>query len=310
MSIAHHIGFDIGRKSFRLVELRATDGFPVVLRTSVTETPHDFSTPLLHEAPFDQEVATSFVRSVSELLHRRPFFSTTVSITLPVDLPLIATVPVDATLTKEEIREHLHWECRTLSSLDPSVDLSVLPFLLHATDAVITYLVVSLPKPTVQFLKSVFQHLTFTVRAIDMAHFVMERAIRRLQTAPAEAAAHAVLGAFDDMCAIGVFRGPEYRGFRYSRVSYREQYLSRALQLLDDLLGTAHESSVESIHVYGPAANERLFEQLSSLLRIPVLPFRPMEKVSFLAETDAIEARTHAPFAVDTALCAAWGGLG
>ena len=42
MSIAHHIGFDIGRNAFRMVELRATDGFPVVLRTGIAETPRDF----------------------------------------------------------------------------------------------------------------------------------------------------------------------------------------------------------------------------------------------------------------------------
>ena len=82
------------------------------------------------------------------------------------------------------------------------------------------------------------------------------------------------------------------------------------MHLLDDLLAAAGEKSVKAIHVYGPAANERIFDQLGGLLRIPVHPFRPMEKVSFLAETDAIEARGHPPCAIDAALCAAWGAFG
>ena len=305
MAVTHHIGLEIAQNAFKLVEIRTLDGFPAILRADLYETTRNYGSSLLHEIPFDYDLAKSFIHELTDLLQRRMVYSGAVSISLPALVPVIATIPVDAGLTVDEKREHFLWECRTLNALDPDLDLHVMPLLLDSRDGVETHLLVSLPKATLQFLKSTFLHLTFSVHSIDIDHFILERAVRKMHPQATEAAI-AVFGIFEEYCLLGVYHESAYRGFRSTAVSYKENYVKQVLRLLESVLAGEESLQIDQIFLYGQCATKSFQDTLRSVVRVPVTVFNPFSRFSFLTESDASAAVKHPKHTFDVAVCAAW----
>ena len=308
MATDHHIGLEIAEQSLRLVEFRVNDGYPFILRADVLPTEHPFGTALLHTAPFDRDLAKHFVRDVASLVHRHPFLSTRISVVLPSLVPLIVTLPVDTRSTPEEQRGHIVRECRQLTSLDETTEVSVLSFPLGRSDSVEHHLAVSLPQTTVDFLRSVLTHLTFQVHSIDIDHFVIERAAQRSYREQAGLTS-GTLGMFDSACTASIIRGESYFGFRVSRMSYRQQYLAHAVSLLTELLRKRVRASLEALVLFGDDRCDEFHPALEKVLDIPIHRFLPSRQIPFLSNTVAGEAAEHPPHVFTAAASAAWNGL-
>jgi hypothetical protein len=308
MAVDHHIGFEIAERSLRLVELRVSDGFPSILRADEVATSHAFGSSLLHSIPFDRDLAKAFVRDVAALVHRRPFLAQRISIVLPPLVPLIGTFPVDAHLPPDEQRRHLERECRRLTFIDDASDVSVLSFPIERAEAADTHLAVSLPRTTVDFLQSVFSHLTFQVDSIDIEHFVVERASQRIYK-EVEGLTCGTLGLFTAGCTASIARADTYFGFRVAAASWRRQYLAHALSLLTSLLQTRARASLEALVLFGDERCEEFHPSLEQALGIPVHRFLPSRNISFMADTAALDADRLPPHVFTAATAAAWNGL-
>jgi Tfp pilus assembly PilM family ATPase len=308
MAVDHHIGLEIAENGLRLVELRVNDGFPFILRADEITTRHAYGTALLHSTPYDRDLAKEFVRDVATLVHRHPFLSARVSIVLPPLVPLIATIPVDAHLSAAEQRQHIMRECKQLTSLGDNAQVSVLSFPLARADAAVNNLAVSLPQPTVDFLKAVFSHLTFEVHSIDIDHFVIERAAQRLYKEHA-ASTCGMLGLSATACTASITRGDAYFGFRVSHTSYKQQYLAHALSQLSTLLQSRARASLDALMLFGDERCEEYHPVLESVLDIPVHRFLPSRHIAFYSAATAEEAERHPPHVFTAAAAAAWNGL-
>jgi Tfp pilus assembly PilM family ATPase len=308
MAVDHHIGVEIAEQSLRLVELRVTDGLPAILRADELPTRHRFGTALLHDVPFDRDLAKEFVRDIATLVHRHPFLSSRLSVVLPPLVPMIATLPVDANQTHEEQRRYLARECTSLSSLDDAARVSVLSFPLSRTDSTVQHIAVALPQSTVDFLKSVFLHLTFQVHSIDIDHFVVERAAQRFYKEESTGTC-GTLGLCAASCTASITRGKTYFGFRVSRMSWREQYLAHALSMLSALLRTRAKASMDALVLFGDERCDEFHPALEKVLDIPIHRFLPSRLITFHSDTSAAHADTRPLHTFTAAVAAAWNGL-
>lgn len=308
MSVDHHIGLEIAEHSLRLVEMRMSDGFPFILRADECQTEHAFGTALLHSVPFDRDLAKEFVRDVATLVHQHPFVSDRISIVLPPLLPLIVTIPVDAHLSPKEQRSHIAWECRQLTSLDRKTEVSVLSFPLEKLEDSISFLAVSMPQTTVDFLKSVFSHLTFQVHSIDIDHFVIERASQLLYKQLPEKTCGS-LGLFNTSYTASIMRGDAYFGFKLSPATYRQHYLAEALSLLASLLQKRARSSMDSLLLFGDDRCDEFQPALEKVLDISIHRFLPSQHITYYSKATAEEAARHPAHVFTAAASAAWNAL-
>ncbi|MBL0173787.1 MAG: hypothetical protein IPP94_00695 [Ignavibacteria bacterium] len=307
MPLSHHLGLEISDNALRLVEVRINDGFPIVLRCDVAEASHAYGSDLLHRVPFDYELAKAFITDIAGLFHGRTVLSNRISVVLPATVPLLVTLPVDADLSPSERDEHLQWECRTLSGAPDNAEFHLYQQSLgHGKDTEIL-LVAAMPRETVRFLKSAFEHLTFQVSGIEIDHFLYETFIPTLYPQAARAT-FAVLGIAPPRCIASVTGEDGYLGMLRGTITRAGHAELDALTVLHGVLHEHPATVMQAIFLYGPGATEHSAQALSRLLDVPVHAVHPMRAVSFIAGAEAEKARAHTPETFDAALCAAMKG--
>jgi hypothetical protein len=272
MSVSHHIGLEIAERAFRFVEIQRQDRRTTVLRAEILPTIHDYSSTLLFDLPFRQDIARDFIRDLATVFLRHDVYAQDLSIALPSMLPLVATLPTDARLDPAQQNDLLHWDCRSLYGAAPDERLAILTHALHPSGRT---LAVALPEASVDFLNGVCEHLTLGLATIDTDHFVMENAVRRQY--PHEARLRlAVLGLFPDHCSAGMYTDGEYLGFRQTAVTFKRHYAAQAVQLLESIPGAHNAGHPDHVFVYGPAAGDDVLEALDSILPATVTRCVPL----------------------------------
>jgi Tfp pilus assembly PilM family ATPase len=271
MSVSHHIGLEIAGSCFRLVELQRQDHHTVVLRADVYDTGENFASPRMFDLPFDRGLAKTFISDLLNALTASAIYSPAVSLVLPSDLPLVATLPLDVSVAEQERMALLEWECRTLMGFAEGTAMSVLMHPIRRDGVQSSALVVALPQSLVDFLNSVFSHLTFELAAIDIDHFVMENLVR-LQYPKYTADGLAVLGLFASHCSAGIYHGSVYSGFRLGQISYRQQYASQALRLIEDL----STRRLDNVYCFGAGYTTHIGDALGGLLNAHVSRCMPI----------------------------------
>jgi Tfp pilus assembly PilM family ATPase len=308
MALSHHLGIEIGERAIRAVELRSQDGFPTILHAGAVATTEAADPVSFHALPYDRNRAKIFIRDVTSLLHARPSLAQRVSIALDPRIPLIMTVPVDRHLDDASRRTMLEWECRAHLSLRADAPVQTLSVPLRAEGDIELHLVVALPARTVDFLRSVFEHLSYAVRSIDVTHFVVEQAFAHFPQGRSSATL-AVAGLAADRCTVSVVCGKDYLGLRTATHYTREPASRLLLQLLHEVLETDPTRAIAGVHLYGPDATPQLCAELRRVAPVPVETFDPLQAVAFQAEADASRAARERTGTFTAAFCAAWNGL-
>lgn len=274
MDVRHHIGLEIAEHSFRLVEMSTQDRRTTILRADIWETEHDYASHLLHEVPFEKNLARSFIASLSDLINSDAIFSTAVSLVLPVDLPVITTLPIDRGMTEEAKFEQLQWETRTLAGLPEKTQMHILTHRVGQTADAEKILVVALPQSTVDFLVTTFSYLTLDLASIDVDHFILEDWVRHSYGSDTQARI-GVLGLYSRFCSAGVYTAGSYRGFRMRGFDSRRQYLAQTVQAFDELL-RPDALPLDSVYAFGAEAIPGVAETLQGLLDAPVSRIIPL----------------------------------
>lgn len=309
MSIAHHIGLEIAGRSLRLVEMQSKDGFPVILRTEVAKCLHPFGSALFHELPYDANLAKSFITSVSRLLYGRPVYSNSISVVLSHCIPAIAVVPLPSNYTSQESEEELRWQCKTLLGLSPDADVTVLSSEISQTaTSQSRTLAVALSTAGVTFLREMFEHLTLSVTAIGVDHFVIESGVQ-MMFPPTRTGAQGVIGLCDHLIFAGMFEQGAYLEFAAKRISSNEQTATEAIRVLERFLQQHPTKQIQHLYLYGKNATEHVASELRALLHIPVDVFSPLKRFPFASGSDKHDAASLPDHVFNSALCAAWSGV-
>lgn len=275
MPANYNIGLEIGEKCFRLAEIRLAEGSAAILQADEFETEHNFGSSLLHDAPFKEELAKSFLRDLTQFLRRQKLYASTVSVALPAHVPFVATLPVDNRLNGEEQRAQLEWECAQhfRGALPSAMRIFTQP-VRENCDAN-SLLVVAIPAQTIAFLRKVFSLLTLDLRVVDVDHFLVEHAIR----AADERRDFALLGLQADYFTLSLSQEEKYAGFRIGAMDYSRQHLSPALNALNQLFGQSPERRLGVVYAFGAACSDALLHALRSLLQITVLRHDPFAHI-------------------------------
>lgn len=275
MSVFHHIGLEIAERSFRFVEIQQQDRQSTILRADTVETAHDYASPLLFDIPFDRNLARDFITDLASVYHRHTVYAESLSLVLPAELPVVATVPLDASLRDDERRDQLQWECTALGGFQKGTPLRILSHTLDGESQSEQVLCVALPQATVDFLSQTCRYLTLTLSAIDIDHFVLENAIQKLYPHDT-AASYAVVGLYEDHCSAGRYHGDRYFGYRMASVSYKQHYAAQAVRLLESLPGTAAAPPLEQVFVFGDRTEDPIADALETILKCPVTRCIPL----------------------------------
>lgn len=299
MPITHHIGFEIAEQKFRLVELRSQSGQLTILRADEYETEYNFGSHLLHDAPYNEILAKSFLKDLTQFFRRQQIFSSSVSVALTSHVPFISSVPIDVRLDNEEKREQLEWECTLLSDISRRDDMSLFTFLLRENCDANTYLYISLPQQTVEFLKTSFSLLTLNMNVLNVDHFAVEHAVRRLE----HQNTRALVGLHQHYYTLSLFEKDKYIGFKTGKLSSTEYHIAPILRSLQELLHLNEEQRLDVVDVYGSSCDDSIVYSLKALLNITVKLFTPLSSVSFEQHINAQHAMAFAP----TTFCVALG---
>lgn len=305
MALRHHIGIEITRAEFRLVEIRMNDGFVVVLRCGVYPTTHAFGSALLHQVPFDHALAKSFVHDASIMFHERALFASHMSIVVPDHAAVLTVLPLEEQFSDADLQEHLQWECATLSGLPEGTRFRVRTREAGKSGDTRLRLLAGMPQATIEFLTSAFSHLTFAVHAIEVEHLLFESML----PAPADGAApaRAVLGMHEHVCTSSILSDSHPAGLRSVAVDTSETRIRTALHSLRAVLQST-DATIDEAFVFGPHGDEQARAELASVTGIPVRAFNPMRAVTFLSGAEAAHAGSFPPHTFNAALLAAVKG--
>ena len=278
-----------------------------ILRADVMDTQHDYSSHILHDLPFDRDLARNFIADLAAVYHRHTVFAGSLSIVLPALLPVVCMVPVEKSLAAQERREQFDWECRTLGAVPEDVPLHILSHDLPPLPDAEQVLLVALPRALVHFLTSICEHLTLELLSIDIDQFVMEHAVRRLY--PHETAGnYAVIGMHADHCSAGRYSGEDYLGCRMTSVSYRQHYPAQAVRLLESLPVREGNRPLDHVFLFGAAADHHTVDAVEDILHCPTVRCIPLADT--IINDDVQSALSHSDERVfDTAAAAAMLGL-
>ncbi|MDH7516004.1 MAG: hypothetical protein QHI48_09045 [Bacteroidota bacterium] len=304
MPVVHHLGIELAEGSFRLAEIRATDGYPVVLRCDDVETDRTFGFSLLHETPDSEIHAKAFLTTLARLVLSKPLFSSRATLVIPSGSAVIATIPIDAALRKEERRAQLAWECMTLSAMPPGTAFHIHTKTISRGGSAHTVLLCAVPRKTVEFLSTALRHLTLEVTDIEIDHFLFESVAEQVA---GNSSTCALIGISPGRTLVSVFDGDRYLGFRAA--AHMPGEASRtALRLIRDILYPSG-AAIASTVLYGPAADEDVARRFRELLAVPVRLLRPLDRLAFIAGSVAEGARSRPAWFYSAALYAALKGV-
>ncbi len=304
MALSHHVGLEIAEGEFRLAELRFTGGYPYVVRVDWCKTELNYGSHLLHEAPFDSNVAKSFIRDLTLLFRRMPVFSSSITISIPAHVPFLATIPLDARLSPEAQKEHLRWEASKLSAFGNGTHLRVLSQELFTTPQAQYHVVVGIPEKTIQFLITTCALLTLDVRVVDISHFTCEYAIQKMNVNTSHEV-FAVLGMHQKYFTLGLYDHGNYRGFKTGAVTSRDQYLPQVLHAIHELMSPFKNIALQELFVYGPASTSSYIQTLQSLLNIDIIRPAPLEQLPLATNQAVPGTRNFSPDYFTSAIGAA-----
>lgn len=307
MALSHHLGLEISDNALRLVEVRMSDRFPIVLRSDVAECAHPFGSGLLHRVPYEYALAKAFVGDLAALFRGRAVLSHRISIVLPSSCALIATIPVDQAMDEAGLMAHLQWECRTLWGSAPDAAFQVFHQPLGRENGSDRHLLAALPRETVTFLKSALEHLTFEVAGIEIDHFLFETFIPQLYP-EATGTTIGIVGIAPPRCIASIAGADGYLGVRRDTVIRADRPGQEVLAALHPLLRAHPDATMQTLFLYGPGASEHTERGLADLLAIPVRTVHPARAVSFVTRAEEEKASSHPAHTFDAALCAAIKG--
>lgn len=301
MSVTHHIGFEIAEQKFRLVEVRSQNGEHAICTIDQYDTELNYGSHVLHEAPFNQQIAKCFMRDLTLCFKRQHIYASTVSLALTSHVPFISTLPLDSRLSGADEKEQLRWDCSLLSNIGAADDLEILTHTVRDNCDARNCLTVAIPSRTIDFLRTAFSLMTLRTVVLDADHFCAEHAVRTL----AHQHSFALVGLHQHYFTISLYVKDRYVGYRTGRYSYTDQTVAPILRSLQDLLRTSNESGVHTMYAFGSASDDGFILSLQSLLPIRVEQFNPLATLSFTSPAIGERAFQFPPTTFSVALGAA-----
>lgn len=250
--------------------------------------------PFSFESIEDHATISMLRDDISALYESSGFASNQVAFSIDSDFVLIKKIPIDATLHKEELQDHINWEVSQLMIND--LDNFIIDYELlenaQRTPQSRQVIVVSVRKAIVEYLRDIFADINLQLHSIDVDVFSAQRMIAVKST-----------NSPDDKIALVDIRKKNlqfsilYHGFYLVvEVPYpvdegvemgsgKDEHIARIISkelrriILDNKLGKSVED-MNDVYLYGDGVEDGIIEQLSQAHNVNLHRFDPFEKLT------------------------------
>lgn len=244
----------------------------------------------------DQNVARRFGEDISRLVETREFQVKDAAFSLDSSMVLIKKIPVDATLDRKDMEDHVYWEVRQFS-ISPLkeyiVDFENLSF--GASDQNLGFmLVVVVRKKIIEFLKQVFKYTSLNLKVIDVDIFSAQRALH-LNYEYNQSNKVGLIDLEEKRINFCIIEGRNYH--LSQEVAFADsnshsgnwddsatRLISKELRriILDNQLGKSVED-LKEIYLYGEAVEDKVLEGLQNSYDVRIDRANPFKKVKLMA---------------------------
>ncbi len=286
------LGVGLIDDQLRIVEgQKKSDEFHILqLAQGRVRQPFDFSVFA------DSNIARRFGEDISRLVETREFQVKEVAFSLDSSMVLIKKIPVDATLDRKELEDHIFWEVRQFS-ISPLkeyiVDFENLS--IGGTEHKLGFmLVVVVRKKIIEFLKQIFKHTNLSLKVIDVDIFSAQRALH-LNYDYNQSKKIGLINLEEKKINFCIMEGrnyylsqevpfPDANDRRENWDESATRLISKELRriILDNQLGKGVED-LKEIFLYGEAVEDKVLEGLQNSYDVRIDRANPFKKVKLMA---------------------------
>lgn len=297
------IGISLRENQLRMVQAVTTTGDCRISKVAQGEMQHAFTFQSIGE----RSQIAAFARDIDRIAEAAGFSTDRAALSLDAELVLIKKVPVDATLQKDELRDHIRWEISqyVLSPLDNYViDYEELTPN-GAGGAESNVVIVSIRKAVVDYIREVFAATRLHLRAVDVDVFAAHRVVSRTFDFSPQAKI-ALVDLRNRNLQFSILQNGFYLA---QEVDYPqddimdpsappEVQLARTISkelrriILDNKLGKSIED-LHKIFIYGDKVEDAILEHLSEEHKVSFQRINPFEKIQLMAPQIDREVTKH-----------------
>lgn len=170
-----HTGFTLTSSKIQLVEINYKDRDFILQNIDEVY----FDDTIDFERDKETKIVSIIQSSFNELLLRKPFSSSTVSFTLPIEMFLISQIPYDNSLLQQDLKELLKWEMSILYPFVNYKELVIRYFEINKNKIVDknTILISGVQRRYLKLIESFCGQNNLRLKFIDNNHFASERAL-------------------------------------------------------------------------------------------------------------------------------------
>lgn len=254
---------------------------------------------------FSQEKVEEISSVISSSINISEKF-TRLSFCLDTGFAFLNVMPIDASLSEQELNEHLLWEISQYFPGEMVNDFIVRGYRFgNAPEQRV--LAVAVKKEMISFLKAIAEKLGLKVQIIDIDHFAVENCLRR-RISPVRSryfySDFILVGLKGSRIDVSVFRNYEFRGYFYYVASKESDVRYFLVKLINDNIAGGFERFI----FYGERLETGLSELISDMLGNKFSLLNPFDPNLFLdVRAEIKSAHIFAPN-IGLALRMLWSG--
>jgi len=297
------IGISLRDHHLRMTEVTFGPKVRKVINIAKSETRIPFS----FEAIEDRSTISTLGEDINSLFDASGFEYNKVALSIDSDFVLIKKIPIDATLDKNELQEHINWEVSQLMISQPDhfiIDYEMLEYSDRFNQAKQVVIVI-VRKVVVDYLREVFAATNLQLQAIDVDVFSAQRVLTEVYDLSGDQKIALIDIRKSNLQFSIIYQGfylvievayPTDEGIEVS--TGKEEHLARIISkelrriILDNKLGKSVEDMNE-VYLYGDGVEDGIIELLSQAHNVNLHRFNPFEKVNLSESLTNSEITNH-----------------
>jgi len=279
MQIGNQTGLSITSLKLKVVELSNNgNGFTV---ENVDEA--YFSEPVNFDKDKETKIYSVLQNAYNELLIKRPFRLSSVSLALPSELFHVMHIPYDNSLLNEDLIEEFKWEFSVNFPYLNARDLVIQYFEMEKNNF-INYnsaVVIGIQRRYLQFFSTFCEKNELQLKFIDNAHFASERALAYNYPIQSKGLVLSVYIADNYLSLIFLFKGKPVNCKLIPLAN-----ASEIVPILQEELNTSefvhgNRDILDGVFINGEDITDSLVSTLEELVEVEFIKFNPFEKFDF-----------------------------
>jgi hypothetical protein len=257
------LGISFSTDKIRFTELTSDTSVPRLDHAETIEIDFDFEKDLSHYKS-NQKILTNISNEIKNYLLKRNKTFGKISVAISTSQAFLVILPIDFTDGSESFNTKIYWE---LSNYFPEnyndyvINTyrlnSFMPYTLSDE-----YLIISVHKNTIEFVKRVFKMINTELTLIDIEHFAAETALRNSYPEKMDSSGLLLIGLKKGRSDYGYLFDSKYRHFSYSDCVKDPEFNLNLVKKVSSLKSTGFADKLNYFFLYGEEIHPGTIEAL------------------------------------------------